>query len=105
VSELTHADWAAAAGTEFTIAAVVDSVTGESSEQTLELHEVSDLREQAGFWSWSLVFRGPAVARFDQGTALLRHRVLGELAVFLVPVGIDDDIATYESVFSVAAQR
>jgi hypothetical protein len=49
---------------------------------------------------FSLLFVGPADPALAQATYLLTHAVLGELAVFLVPVGRDADGMRYEAVFA-----
>lgn len=45
---------------------------------------------------FALVFTGPDEPRLSQGTAELTHPVLGELTIFIVPIGP----ARYEAIFS-----
>ena len=49
---------------------------------------------------FSLLFVGPADPLLPQATYLLTHPALGELPVFLVPVGQDADGVRYEAVFA-----
>lgn len=47
---------------------------------------------------FSLVFRGsPALS---QGTYRIRHEELGELDLFLVPIGRDGELTKYEAAFA-----
>ncbi|MDQ3145892.1 MAG: hypothetical protein M3R01_02970 [Actinomycetota bacterium] len=49
---------------------------------------------------FSLVFHAPRDRLVPQQTWSLRHPALGELALFLVPLGPDDDGMRYEAVIS-----
>ena len=49
---------------------------------------------------FSLLFRGPAAPRLDQGTFRLEHGVLGALDIFLVPMEPDAEGPRYEAVFT-----
>lgn len=49
---------------------------------------------------FSLVFRGPADLQLLQGLWLLEHDDLGELALFLVPLGPDAEGPRYEAAFA-----
>ena len=49
---------------------------------------------------FSLLFRGPRDRMFHQGTYTLIHADLGELTIFLVPVGPGSDGMDYEAVFN-----
>jgi hypothetical protein len=49
---------------------------------------------------FSLLFVGPPDPVLPQATYLLGHPALGELPIFLVPVGRDADGARYEAVFA-----
>lgn len=49
---------------------------------------------------FSLVFRGPADPQLSQGTWELEHDLMGELALFLVPLGPDADGPRYQAVFA-----
>jgi hypothetical protein len=49
---------------------------------------------------FSLEFRGPAETFMPQGTYPLTHAELGELTLFLVPLGPDADSMRYEAAFA-----
>jgi hypothetical protein len=49
---------------------------------------------------FSLVFQGPATQLLPQGTYRLAHAELGELELFLVPIGRDADGTRYEAAFA-----
>ena len=67
-----------------------------------ELLEVTSLGEKSGAARepYSLVFRGPAESVLEQGIVPLRHPELGEIAIFLVPIGPDSQGMRYEAVFT-----
>lgn len=46
-----------------------------------------------------LLFRGPATAILPQGTHVLRHKTLGRLEIFLVPLQPDAEGPMYEAIF------
>jgi hypothetical protein len=48
---------------------------------------------------FSLVFRGPLEPLLPQGIHRLEHDALGELDLFLVPIGPDEAGTRYEAVF------
>ena len=56
--------------------------------------------EQAGMERFSLFFYGPASVFLPQQTYELVHPELGELQIFLVPLGQDTRGITYEAVFN-----
>jgi hypothetical protein len=73
------------------------------NRQTLSAARAQELRES----SFSLVFRGPHEIALSQNTYKLKHPVLGELQVFLVPVGQVSKVAAwrdYEAVFNRMAE-
>ena len=72
----------------------------DSQEVDLELVEVSELKERPHQVSYSLVFLTPKSSPVDQGLYDLRHERLGEMQIFLVPIGMDDDRMKLESVFN-----
>ena len=49
---------------------------------------------------FSLFFHGPADPFIPQGIHKLKHRSLGELELFLVPIGRDKDGFQYEAAFN-----
>lgn len=67
-----------------------------------ELIEVTDLGEPGAGGlraPFSLVFRGPREPLVPQGIRRLEHAGLGELDLFLVPIGPDEAGMRYEAVF------
>ena len=67
-----------------------------------ELIEVDGLGEKPGAQRepYSLVFRGPATPVLEQGIVPLIHPKLGEIDLFLVPIGPDAQGMCYEAVFT-----
>lgn len=49
---------------------------------------------------YSLVFRGPANPVLKQGIVPLQHTQLGDIDIFLVPIGPDSQGMCYEAVFT-----
>ncbi len=49
---------------------------------------------------FSLVFRGPATQALPQRIYAMTHAALGELDIFLVPLGPDAEGMRYEAVFA-----
>lgn len=84
-----------------------EAVVGESLRLAdgteLELRDVSDPVQQGSFTTWSLTFHGPGDRPLEQGIHHLLHDVLGEQAIFLVPIEHTDDAFLYEAVFSRSA--
>ena len=66
----------------------------------LELVSVSELRETPRQRMYSILFRGPLEMPFQQGSFPLRHEVMGEATLFLVPVAREEDGFRYEAVFN-----
>ncbi|HWS55467.1 MAG TPA: hypothetical protein VN228_15120 [Pyrinomonadaceae bacterium] len=70
----------------------------------LELVEVkgrpSGPNEQQGMERFSAFFRGPAHLQLAQQTVPLTHERMGDLDIFLVPIGRDEQGFTYEAVFN-----
>ncbi len=66
----------------------------------LELISVSDLRETPRQRIYSILFRGPSGTPFQQGSFPLKHEVMGEATLFLVPVAHEADGFRYEAVFN-----
>ncbi len=50
--------------------------------------------------SFSLLFRGPLQPMLEQQILRIENPTLGELALFLVPIGPDDDGMLYDSTFN-----
>jgi uncharacterized protein DUF6916 len=91
--ELTQATFAPHVGSPF-------RVHVGDSELELTLVEVSDVRVSPRVEAFSLEFRGPAASPLPQAEYQFDHPVIGELALFIVPVGRDGDALEYEAVFN-----
>lgn len=50
--------------------------------------------------AFSLRFRGPSSVLLPQQIWPLRHAALGDLRIFLVPIGREDDGFIYEAIFN-----
>jgi hypothetical protein len=73
----------------------------DGTDVPLVLEEVRELGRREGFRNpFSLLFRGPAAPLLPQQVHELAGDGLGELALFLVPVGADERGAAYEAVFT-----
>ena len=55
---------------------------------------------QGGRAPFSILFRGPVDRAVEQGSYALRHETMGELLLFLVPVGADENGVRYEAIFN-----
>ena len=67
---------------------------------TLRLAEIRARTQMPKQESFSLFFLGPLDVFLPQGLHTLRHDQLGELSLFLVPVGKSDASFQYEAVFN-----
>jgi len=67
-----------------------------------ELIEVAGMGEKpdAQREPYSLLFRGPEQPVLEQSIVALKHEQLGELSIFLVPIGSDAQGMRYEAVFT-----
>jgi hypothetical protein len=76
----------------------------ENAEVDVELIEASDLGPAAVVArrrrTFSLVFRGPREPVLPQRIHGLKHAALGELEIFLVPIGPDRVGMRYEAIFN-----
>lgn len=72
------------------------------SEQEIEIQliELSELRKTPGQEGFSLLFRGPLQQFVQQGTYQIRHELLGEFLLFIVPIREDSNGYYYEAVFN-----
>jgi len=71
-----------------------------SSVCVLELVNVIERLKTPTQETFSLLFRGPQTPFVPQGIRRLKHSKLGELDIFLVPVGKEKDGFQYEAVFN-----
>ena len=81
------------------------TVRTESGEPVdLELVEVAvrknDSNEQVGMERFSTFFRGPQNSFLPQQTYEFHHPDLGEMQIFLVPLGLDGNGYRYEAIFN-----
>jgi len=67
---------------------------------SLTLEQVAIHAQTEKHEAFSLFFDGPAVPFLQQRTYVLQHAVLGELEIFLVPVGRTPGGFQYEAVFN-----
>jgi hypothetical protein len=66
----------------------------------IRLYEVAEENSSPKIEQFSLLFRGPLVPHCAQGIYSLQHEKMGELSLFLVPVGPDGEGMRYQAVFS-----
>jgi len=76
---------------------VLDDPAAEFAVRLVEVIDRSNTPHQEVF---TLLFHGPANYFISQGIHKLKHRNLGEIEIFLVPVGQDKDGFHYEAVFN-----
>ncbi len=75
-------------------------VEGDASGFDLQLTDVTEQIHTARQEAFSLMFRGPLDRFMPQGIHQLRNEKLGELQIFLVPIGRDQGGYEYEAVFN-----
>lgn len=93
MADPTHADYANAEGSPFTI-------QGHAGEGTaLTLHAVSPLRSSGGYDNYTLTFHS-SLPSLGQATFDLRHDELGNVSIFMTPTGVHGESAVYEAVFN-----
>jgi hypothetical protein len=66
----------------------------------LELAEVSELKERPHQVSFSMVFLTPKSYVIEQGLQDLQHERLGEMQIFLVPIGVSNERMQLEAIFN-----
>lgn len=98
---LTYDQFAGRVGERFDVA------SGEGSSAPVVLIEATEGSEPGGRGpegeerlQFSLVFRAPLSEVWPQGTYTLSHGELGELELFLVPIGADAEGVRYEAAFA-----
>jgi hypothetical protein len=99
VSQLNRHDFVEHLHTTFAL----NAATGGSLP--VELVEVNAADLSPRLDTFSLIFRGPKAPLVPQGLYQLQHDRLGELSLYLVPVGPENDAAQsggmqYEAVFN-----
>jgi hypothetical protein len=96
LSTLTVDDFAATVDTPY----VIDAGAGAIELVLRSATPASATATGAPREPFSLLFVGPTDPALPQATYLLTHATLGELPVFLVPVGRDAESVRYEAVFA-----
>ena len=91
--ELTQATFAPHVGSAFRVH------VGDGALE-LTLAAVSDVRLSPRAEVFSLEFHGPASAPLPQAEYRFDHPVVGEFALFIVPVGREEDLLQYQAVFN-----
>lgn len=98
---LTYDDFAGREGEPFAASVggqtVVPLVLVEATEGALPGGSGPEGQQRRQF---DLVFRGPAAPVHPQGTYLVTHADIGELELFLVPLGQDPDGVRYQAAFA-----
>lgn len=92
--QATLAVYGAAIGTAFQV------WQDQSSSVVLRLSDVDERGSTPRQERFSLLFHGPLQPFLPQQTYHMEHETLGELALFLVPVGQDETGFTYEAVIN-----
>lgn len=90
---LNHKTLSAQLNTKFTVADAPESFK-------IELVEITEPTATASQTFFSLYFFGGEKFQLPQGTFRLQHEKLGELFLFLVPVGREPTGYKYEAVFN-----
>lgn len=75
-------------------------VDEQSEPYTLDLIEITDGHSSARQEQFSLRFRGDRNQVFPQRIYPMKHESIGDLDLFLVPVGRDETGTFYEAVFN-----
>jgi hypothetical protein len=71
-----------------------------SPAELIEVSEINSSSTDGGRKSFSIVFRGAKEKVWPQGMYKIEHPRLGELQLFLVPIGPDNEGMCYEAVFN-----
>lgn len=66
----------------------------------LELLNVSPLRQNPVYESYSLVLRGPADAHIPQASYRFEHEAIGPIEIFIVPIRQDQQGQYFEASFN-----
>jgi hypothetical protein len=74
--------------------------TEDATQVDLTLVEVSEFKVLPRQEQFAIVFRGPLDKFLGQGMRPLRHHVMGDFELFLVPIKQDEEGFYYEAVFN-----
>lgn len=93
---LAVADWQQCLEQRFTIQLAPDA------RLDLRLVAVTPLGAESGYrrQPYSLLFAGPLTPLLPQATYSLRNESMGELGIFLVPLGPQGQAMRYEAIFT-----
>jgi len=91
---LEHAEFAKHLNTKFRFR------LNETETVEAELTDVSELLVSPRQERFSIVFRTSNDFLLEQGQRIIEHDEMGELILFLVPIGRDEDGTYYEAVFN-----
>lgn len=94
----TEADFAKHINTNFRIE--LESLPSVELKLIAVMPRASEPHEQAGMERFSVVFSGPGEVFLPQQTYRITHAEMGELEVFLVPIGKESDGFRYEAVYN-----
>lgn len=97
---LSHGDFAPHIGDRFEVSTEGGSIDLELVEATESDQPGGDGPNGEKRQQFSLLFRGPGTPALDQSIHRLSHAGLGELELFLVPIGPHRDGMGYEAVFA-----
>ena len=93
MDNLNYEDYQSALNTRFAIEA-------EDLRVELELYQISEKQVTPNQELYWLMFRGPKDKPLPQMLYHLKHESLGDVALFLVPVGEDPEGFQYQAVFN-----
>ncbi len=94
----TGADFAKHVNTNFRIE--LESLPSVELKLITVTPRASEPHEQAGMERFSVLFSGPGDVFVPQQTYRLTHPEMGELEIFLVPIGKESDGFRYEAVYN-----
>jgi len=73
---------------------------GDTQNAELKLIGVTDVGSSERQNQFSIIFLGPYEAPISQGIYRVEHEALGDLDLFLVPIGRDKEGVRYEAIFN-----
>lgn len=97
---LTFSEFSSVLGSPFQL--VEDDPARQLQLELLEAKTIGDrpAESESRSQAFSLLFKGPGDVMLTQQTCHLKHSKLGELSIFLVPVGYQEDGVRYEAIFN-----
>lgn len=95
MTQLVFEDFKDHVGSTFTVVDPATTLTLDSVELLPSQFRRPDLRPP-----FSLLFRGPGEFILPQKLYAMKHAVMGELSLFLVPIGKDQHGVRYEALFN-----